>query len=524
MAAGASTFQQRFLAGEFQTFFPLTIDQTDRALSLPRRPASPRLLAGLRRYAETLQAPAAVFENLSLLERSSARVVVTGQQAGLLLGPSYTLAKAITAIKLARSLTTPARPVVPVFWLASQDHDSAEIDHTYVLDAEESLVRLELPLPQGPPSGRIIFEPSWLASLSSQLTTACRTAPLLPEVLNLLEVTAADARTFADWFAMLLTHLLGSEGLVILDPMKVDIAPEFGEVLKDEIDNPVASVTAVREAGDALRARGVKPQLGRAERATNLFLEETLSPSSHPRRTLLRFSGQRFFTEHNHYTSADLLDRLTDDPAAITPAAALRPITQDAVLPTAVTVVGPGELRYFAQLKGVYEHHGVAMPLIWPRVSVTVLEPPVRRILAKYQLDSWSFLQDPEGHLQRVVLSRRGYGGRFERLLKGLENDFGGLVAEVRGIDPTLVRGVARAERGFERMVTKLRGKAASALVRQDAVTSGQFGRLRAHLLPGGLPQERVLSPFSFFLKFGVDPVIKLFLTLPPRGQAELIL
>ncbi len=440
---------------------------------------------------------------------------MTGQQVGLLLGPLYTLSKAVTAVNLAKKLSAEEKPVVPVFWLASQDGDSAEIDHAFLLDLDEDLHKLELPLPADVPAGRIGLENDWVERVTTSLQSVNAHGAYRDEAVDLLTRSAKRAETFADWFAAMLYNLLGDQGLVIINPLEPDIAPLFRSVVETELDRPRASSLAINEAGERLRDLGFAPQLGRGEEATNLFLEEE------GKRRLLRFDGREFYTESNLYTSDDLKKVLDEEPSRLTPAAGLRPVTQDAALPTAATVVGPGELRYFAQLRGVYEAHGVAMPLIYPRMEVTMLEPPARRILEKYDLSAEAVQTDFDTIYDDLLLKLRGHGEAFEASLNELERLTSDLIGHVSAIDPTLRSTVERGENHMRKTVELLRFKSARALRKQDATVSKQFERLRAHLLPTGKPQERVLSPFSFFLKLGAKSVVERFLALPPEGSHE---
>jgi len=511
------SFRARYEEGALGEFFNLFPGDTEAALRLPREAPREALVRGLRRYAQKLGAPYSE-EALEKLLHPESRVVVTGQQVGLLLGPMYTLSKAVTALTLAKSLSTEARPVVPVFWLASQDADSAEINYAHLLDLSEALHRPQLSLPEGVPAGRIAIQPAWARRVLEELR-ALRTPELHKgEVLELLERTAARAHTFADWFGGLLYELLGREGLLVLNPLEPDLAELFRPVLEAELRRPLGSSARINAAGERLRALGFAPQLGRGEGATNLFLEEGT-------RLLLRFDGG-FYTETpagtRRYRPEELLELLQREPSRLTPAAGLRPITQDAVLPTAVTVVGPGELRYFAQLRGVYEAHGVAMPLIWPRATVTVLEPPVRRILDKFGLTFRALQRDFEGVRAETLLRLHGHKEAFDESLAALEEVGAHLTHHVAGIDPTLQRTVARAQARLRAVFGTLREKSAAALTRQDHLYTAQFERLRIHLFPCGEPQERFLSPFSFFLKFGVTGVMDALLALPPTGDHEL--
>jgi bacillithiol synthase len=510
-----ASFLDVYHSGRLASFYNLAPDDLSSSLALPRSTKRPELVQALRRYAEMLKAPKAVFKSLEKLEHPDSRAVVTGQQAGLLLGPNYTLSKAITAINLAKELSTEEKPVVPIFWVASQDHDVAEVNHAYLLDMNEKLIRLELPLPENTPVGRIALHPDWLNQLKTELQTLNVPEHNRQDVLALLERSASRAKTFADWFAAILYEILGEQGLIILNPVEADVAKLFRPVLEAELGKPEHSSQAINEAGQRLREIDFEPQLGRAEGATNLFLEEN------GLRHLLRVEGKHFFTEANRYTLSDLQKQLDEDPASITPAAGLRPVTQDAILPTAITVLGPGELRYFAQIKGVYEAHGVAMPLTWARATATILEPPILRIMEKFSL-SFADIQNLAKRKDDILLRLNGHATSFDETLKTLETSLEKLLADVSEIDPTLQGTVNRAEVYFDKTIATLKTKSARAVANRDDIYTQQFARLEQHLLPNGEPQERLVSPFSFFLKFGIKPVINAFLTLPTKGNHEL--
>ena len=519
MAANADphSFLDRYRCGELAEFFALAPGDTATALGLARPVDRVALASALRRQAVRLGAPPAALANLERLEHPDSRVVVTGQQTGLLLGPLFTLSKAFTAIRLAAALDSEERPVIPLFWMASQDHDHSEIDHAFLLDNDEVLRRVALDLPNDTPAGRMPLDDRAQELLRIQWAGAAFPEGHRAEVEALLLRSASGAASVADWFGALIYALLGERGLVLVDPLDRHVAVLFADVLRREITEPRPSVVAVRDAGERLRALGIDPQLGRGDGATNLFYERRESGGS--LRVALKRDGGGFSAGGLRLSTDDLLSALADDPTLITPAAALRPVTQDRLLPTAVTVVGPGELRYFAQLRNVYRHHAVDMSLLWPRATATVVEPPVRRILAKYDLTVDAFVADPDGVRDRVLLDRHGHGDRFSSALASVEAEVATLIREVEAIDPTLVAAVERAQRHLETTVTRLRSKSASALLRQDGVTEAQFARLSAHLLPLGTPQERMISPFSLFLKFGIAPVIDLFATLPAEGQ-----
>lgn len=516
--AATPPFVTRYLAGELASFFELKPHDTHGALA--RRLDRPRaaLARELSREAERLGAPPAALASLELLAEPESRAVVTGQQPGLLLGPAYTLSKAVSAVRLARELTSDHAPVVPVFWVAGQDHDTAEVDHAHLLDGGESLHRMELPLPDGVPSGRLPFRHEWRELICQQLARVGGRPEHLADACQLVEECCHGAESYADLFSGLLYRLLGDQGLIVLDPTRPGIAALFGGMLERELAEPRVTVEAITAAGDRLRRVGLEPQLGRGRDATNLFIDEP-GDDGLPYRHLLRFDGRLFSTPTRQYQVAELQSLLREEPWRITPAAGLRPAVQDAVLPTAAFIVGPGELRYLAQLRGVYEHHDVPMPLIRPRATSVVLEPPVRRILERYGLEYREYAAQRKEAFERVLLERHGHGEAFEDALRRLEVEAGELLRHVGAVEPTLERTVERSRVRVERTIGLLRGKAAAALLRNDAITRRQLGRLESQLFPADTPQERLISPFSFFLKFGRQPMMELYRTIGSSGE-----
>ncbi len=510
-----------YAAGELSDLFQIAPGDTAAALRLRRGVDRGALASALRPHAERLGAPPEVGDSLDRLAQPGSLAVVTGQQAGLLLGPMYTLAKAMTAIKLAARLDTAERPVVPIFWVASQDHDVAEVEGAYLLDGSERLHRTSVELPAGVPVGRIPFRDVMVDRVAAAMKEHDPAPRCLGPVLTLLEETGGVSRTFADWFSAQLYRLLGRHGLVIVDPLEPAVAALSAPVLRRELSDPLAGPASVNAAAEALRARGLEPQLGRGDGATNLFVglpgEDGL-----PRRHLLRVDGRGFVADGRRLDSAELLSRFVDDPTVITPAAGLRPIVQDAMLPTAVSVLGPGELAYVAQLRGVYEQHDVAMPLAWRRATVTVLEPAVRRLLDTLGLSASEFASDPVGCRERLLLARAGSASEFARAVDAIEAATGALLEHVDAIDPTLRGTVARGRRHLDMTVRRLRTKSAAALERRDADVTRQLDRLAAHLTPAGQPAERVLSPYSHVLKFGAGPLLDRLYQVGESGHHEL--
>jgi len=508
-----------YRSGALGDLFSLANDDLEGALRSERTVDRTALADALSVGMERWGLHPAQRRSLERLRHPDSRVVITGQQIGWLLGPNYTLSKAVAAVRMAQQLDRDERPVVPVFWMATQDHDTAEVDHAWILGRDERLHRLQIPLRHGPAVGRLGVDQGAVEAALGHLreidVAAGLGGPHLERVQALLAAAAAGAERWTDVFAKLLQELLGATGVLLVDPLQPEVAALWRPQLLRELSDPEASAERIRLGAERLEARGYAAQLGRAEGATNLFVERG---RGHPR-TLLRRSGAGWEVGGESVALGELAALLEGDPTAITPAAGLRPVLQDAVFPTALFVVGPGELRYLAQLRSVYQWHGVAMPLIWVRPEFTILQPPVRRILERHGLDWRTFMRDPKSAHHEVALRVHGHAEAFAQGIHRVEEEMQALLTRVEAIDPTLSRTVGKGERALKRTVLNLREKSAQALARRDETLSRQMTRVEAHLRPNGGLQERVLSPFTFFLTVGPESLVAAMLERPPEGE-----
>ncbi len=520
-----------YRAGQLDEFFDRTPDDLRAALTEPRELDRAALVAAIRAYHADLGLPDGTAKKadaaskmlaaqLDLLAHPDSKVVVAGQQAGLLGGPAYSIHKAADAILLSRELSSEEKPVLPVFWIASQDHDAEEVAATSLLDFSEREFRPRLELPQGIPVGRIAWQDEWTAQLLELLSEF--DAPDIHKAAVRAHLDFAfEGHTYADVFARLIFRLLGEHGLIVLDPLHPALARLMAPALARELAQPLTGPERIETAAEQLQARGYAPQLRRPPGATNLFLE-----GEDGQRTLLRVDGLRmdgphFEADGRHYSHTDLLALLDADPSRLTPAAGLRPIIQDALLPTAAFVVGPGELAYAAELRGVYELHNLSQPIYWPRLSVTWLEPNVARLLGRFGVTAAQFQRDPEGSLGRALAREQQAAALGEERLNTLKAQFKALTNELAALDPTLKSSVQRTEKRTLTRLERHRIQAYAALARAENDKTGQLTRLKKHLLPAGHPQEREMNFLTYLLKHG-DVPLKLLLAQQAGARVEL--
>lgn len=492
-------------------FLPFGLEDLPSVLDSPRSAPREALSAGLVAYLTRLGAPGESLEAARRLAHPNSRAIVTGQQAGLLTGPAFTFYKAHSALKLAQEHSAEDRPVVSVFWVASQDADTDEIRSVELLDFEERPYALTLELPPAHPAGRIRFMPYFesVCTLIGQFGGV----PAIQE--RLCRAMIGGDWLYSEVFARLLLEFLGPQGLVVFDPMAPELAGLFIPALERELSRPLASSEAINRTAQEMKKAGLEPGLGRGEGATNLFLEGADNV-----RRLLRFAEGKFSDGDRTYNKEDLLRILCDEPSRLTPAAGLRPVLQDTVLPTGGFVVGPGELRYVAELAGVYSLHRLPPPAVIRRMGVTVLEAPVERILNKYGLEPWAFQADPEAEFKKILADQDGRVQTLRVHLSRIEEELGCLKAIFS--DLTLERPRHRAQVRVRHELERLERKLLDHALRQENTTGAQFARLQRHLAPDG-PQERAYPFLMYLLKHG-EIALQRLSELPATGNHVLLL
>lgn len=432
--------------------------------------------------------------------------VTTGQQPGLFGGPLFALYKALTAAALARRLEVLLeRPVLPVFWVAAEDHDWEEVRRIHLLDPENELESVEIPIPVGREEA-----PLHRVALGSEIIRAReRFLSLLPDSdfappwRTLLETSYREGETLPGAFAHLLEELLGPQGIFILRPEHPSLQAASLPVLLAEAEQAAEVESELLRRGQALEAAGFGLQVPLLPGGVNLFFE---GPRGRDR--LFRDgAGFRLRRAGESITLRELRARTEDDPALLSPNVLLRPVVESRLIPTLAYVAGPGETAYFAQTEPVFRAHGMAQPVIHPRLSAVLLEGKVQKVLAKFGLEVEALSRPHhevaskvvrEGIPPEVRAALGGFRGGVARSAKELE-------AAVRTVDPTLTGPVDHLRNQSFVLLGDLEKKVMQALKRENEVALAQLEKIRLHLYPTGRPQERVLSPFYYLFRYGPD-------------------
>ena len=461
-------------------------------------------------------------DNIARLRTGQALVVVTGQQAGLFGGPAYSVYKALTAIQLAEKLTDEGTPAVPVFWLASEDHDFAEVNHADFLDPEGRLFTVQdVSAPAtDTPVGKITLDGS-VETLRAQVK---RLWPreLAQEPEELL-AGYAPGSSYAHAFACLFHRLFAGRGLVILDPLHPTLHALSRPLFRHALEEAESLRALVRERDRFLDRAGYHAQVRLRENATLLFL----TVDGH-RLPIRRRNNGFFLPRQGEKSLTTLLGLLEAEPERFSPNALLRSLVQDTLLPTVAYVGGPAEVAYFAQASVLYERLSVPMPVIVPRVSVTLVDPKVQRLLRKYHLGVTDCFRGRPS--VRGQLAERHLPSHLRRRLETTEARIERLLAstaqEVRKLDSTLEGAVDTSGRKMLYQFHKLRGKAARAQASREEIIDRHLDALFNHLYPHRGLQERRVNFLSFVARHGQGVVERLLeqVQLPCRDHQVIFL
>jgi len=442
----------------------------------------PELRLAPRRLAPDVVAAALPGPACDRLAAGNVLVVTTGQQPGLFTGPLYTVYKALSAIALARRLERERGvPVVPVFWVAGDDHDFAEANHTWFLNAGGELVQIVLrERPSEAPLVPVAREPCGqeIVAALAQLKDGTPETEFKAGVIQWLERWYRPEATLADAFAGALDALLGPRGLVVLrayHPGAKRVAA--GWVLKG-LDLTVSDgyTPVLVEAGQGR---------DRLKRDGEVFVT--------------RRSGERF-------SRADLERIAVEAPERLSPNVLLRPVVEAALLPTVGYAAGPAELKYLQDAAPLYAALGVTRQPPVPRWSGVIVEGKVEKLMERHGIDLAAFDGKPgelEARLVRHELPPEAVA-TLAALRGGIEAQYGRLLESVVKIDPTLERTVESARNAALAGAQTIEKKLVASLKRLEGETlMRQIARARAAVYPAGQPQERVLTLASFLIRYG---------------------
>lgn len=438
-------------------------------------------------------------------------LVTTGQQPLLFLGPVYVLYKAVTAVVLAERLREAGTPALALFWVAGDDHDWAEVGRTRLPDLGNRLREISLP-PPGERKGRAVGPTrlgDGIAGLLEEIIDLLPDSDFKPFYLDLFREAYRPGRTLSEAFGQALTGVLDGQPLAWLDStdsaLRRSAAPLYRRVLGEagEVEE------AFRAATRSVREAGYEPLIHDEAGGVPLFVDR---PSGRTRLHRVGEGGLRLGREGEAVPRERVLEELEAHPERFSPNVALRPVLASWLLPTRATVLGPGEMAYWAQLPGLFRWAGVPFPRLRPRGGWTVVEGKVEKVLEKLDAGPEAFRDGGEDLVRRV--RERGRPPGVQEALAGarraVQEALGEVEEAVQAELPGLRSAVGAARHEAFESLDRLQGAVDQRVDEQNDVLLQQIRKAAVHLWPDGEPQERVVSPLYYLSRYGASFVDRL--------------
>jgi len=439
--------------------------------------------------------------------RQGAGVIVTGQQVGFFGGPLYTPLKAATAIARARQATAAGKPHVAIFWLATEDHDFAEIDHV-VFPAKRELRKLKYP------TAPVSTVPVGGVVLDASIT------PLLDEAWELLGASEAmdslaeayqPGRTFAQAFGDFYRKAFAAQGLLVLDAGSCAFHKMGAPVLRAGIEQADELHAALVGRNRELAAAGYHAQVAVTKDSSLLFLiDERTGARQALKRTPPNAAEPNGLWQagKQSYSTEDLLGILEAEPERISPSALLRPVFQDFLLSTSATVGGPAEIAYFAQSAVLFERILGRLTPSLPRFSATLVEPAIADLLRQHELPLERIFSESSSSLAKV-LAARSMPVEGKRLLAkagtALDAELTPLLDWMRTVDAGLGRSAETSASKMRYQMNRLRNLAANFQLQKEASLGRHAEAISQALYPHGELQERLHGAAFYLARYGFE-------------------
>ena len=471
--------------------------QTDRA----------KLCAALEAMNRNWGAGEKTIQQIARLRESDCLAVVTGQQAGLFSGPLYTIYKALSAIKLAECLAQRGVKAVPVFWIASEDHDFEEVAAAEFINRDCRLSRVSVAAGihrDGLPVGAVTLDEN-ITGVVDDLLRSLPQTEFADELRSLLHDSYAPQRRFSESFARMMARLTGARGLILLDPRDADLKQMAAPLYADAARRASNIANAIVDRSRELETAGYHAQVTPSENSFPLFLHD----ENGARQALTRNSSGRYQTRaaaNEGYTSEEIADWAQREPDRFSPNVTLRAVVQDYLLPTIAYYGGSAEIAYFAQTSEVYRILERPATPILPRASLTFVEKHTWRSLDRYSVRLQDFFAGLDHVMAQVVTKYLGKetAAAFEHTTETFNKELDDLQDQLRRVDPTLADALDKGRRKINYQIDGLHTRFNRAQVARDEAVQRQLEHAFDLLYPQKALQERHINITSFIARHGL--------------------
>lgn len=466
-----------------------------------------RVSAILERQNKSWGASAQTLANLKRL-RDGAFAVVTGQQVGLFGGPMFAIYKAMTAVKLAEEATAAGIDAVPIFWLATYDHDLAEVNHVSFPGPDGILRTLETSshgVPDAPVSN---------VRLGDEILPVVEEAAALlgdTEAAQFLRESYRPGESLGTAFARFYTRLFAPWGVILLDASDPELHRVAAPVYRMAIERAQDLSATLISRGEALDKAGYYQQVKVTPSSVLVFGSREGARTAIHRRVTGSNQAAEFVigadSGAQKLSLAELLNQIAAAPENFSPNVLLRPVVQDFLLPTLAYAGGAAEAAYFTQVGAVYETIlGRVTPIV-PRFSATIIDPKVQGKLQHHGITVLDVFQGPDA-LRHKLASRSlpaGLQEAFERANKSVEESFSSLQESLAKLDPTLVEASQTGSSKVRYQLDRLRERAMAAELRRSEIVGRHAEWLSNTLYPDRALQERGVAGAYFVARYGTE-------------------
>lgn len=443
--------------------------------------------------------------------RKGAFVIVTGQQVGLFGGPAFAIYKALTAVKLAEEATAAGINTVPVFWLATYDHDLAEVNHVSISAQDGAIQTLTTP------SQSIPGAPVVAVQFGDEINPVVDQAVALlgdSEAAQWIRDTYKPGENLGTAFAKLYARIFAEWGVIIMDPSDPDLARVAQPIYLAAIERAPNLAAALLKRGSDLERAGYHQQVKVTESSVLLFTmrDGARTPISRHQSEFV-IDGE---SRAEKLSQAELLDEIKANPEHFSPNVLLRPVVEDYLLPTIAYTGGAAEAAYFAQSGVVYEQLlGRVTPIV-PRFSATLIEPKMQRLLEKHGLSLNDVFDGPEA-LRNEIAARHlptDLQAAFDQARQSFDVNFSAVKAKLEKLDKTLVDAAETSRSKMQHQLEKLYSQAARAEAQKGELVSRHAEIISHSLYPHKGLQERGIGGISFLARYGSDLLHQLYQTI----------
>jgi bacillithiol biosynthesis cysteine-adding enzyme BshC len=462
-----------------------------------------RVPDALERINRRLGSSELTFKHIEMLRRPGSVAIVTGQQAGLFGGPLYTVHKALTVVKLSECLNEAGIDAVPVFWIASEDHDYDEVNHLKLIgvDGQVKEIRYESSQHKAEtPVGQIRLCEGISQSID-ELLADLPPSEFMPEIELALRESYQHGVGFAEAFGRLMAWLFRDYGVVLLDPLDEELKRVAAPIYVRALEKSGEIARALVQRSSELEQAGYHAQIHVSEDMVPLFIMDD------GRRVALQERDGRFVVKGSDrsYGNQELAELASRCSTCFSPNVTLRPVVQDYLLPTAAYIGGPAEVAYFAQIGAVYKVLGRPEPCILPRGSFTIVEGRHQKTMKKYSLTLQDFFDGLHPAMAKVVEQSldRESSTAFTETERVFTDQLDKLERALMRTDATLAASLKHAREKVIYQIEHLRTRFVHSSARRDENAYRQVERAYTTLYPEKTLQERVLNVFYFLARYG---------------------